>query len=201
MKPCRLVLLATLLLAATAPIAAQQPYRHRFWMEMGVGTGTIRLGCATCTEPVSAYGESSYLRVGGSLSPRVVWGLELFSLLDPAFGLTASDSTVGLESVSISPVVLWYPWQGGLFVKAGVGVAHGEVLGTDSAGTTTTLTSGTGSGLTFGIGFDTPIFSWISITANLGIYFGALGDVTIQGAPFDDAVTSMYNANFAITIR
>ena len=106
-----------------------------------------------------------------------------------------------MENLSLGPVVLWYPWKSGLFLKGGVGVAHGEVFVADTAGKTTTLATGIGSGVTFGAGFDIPVFKWLSITANFGIYYTALGDVTVEGTLIDDVITSMYNANFAFTIR
>ena len=182
-------------------LCAQRPFRSGFWLENGVGTGTIRVGCGTCEEPLAGYGQSSYLRAGGTVSPRVVLGIELFALLDDAFPVPDSDSTLMVENVSIAPVVLWYPWESGLFFKWGVGLAHGEILVTGEDGEPLTLASGTGSGITFGVGLDTPIFSWLSITTNFGVYYTALGDVSVPGLYIDDVITTMYNANFAITIR
>lgn len=190
-----------LAVAGPAPASAQRPYRSGFWFENGVGTGTIRIGCTTCAEPTVVYGQSSYVRAGGTLSRRVAIGIEVFTLLDKTFGIAAGDSSLQVENVSLGPVVLWYPWKGGLFLKGGLGVAHGEVFVADTAGHTTTLASGTGSGVTFGAGFDIPVFKWLSITANFGIYYTALGDVTVEGTYIDDVITSMYNANFAFTIR
>ncbi len=184
-------------------ITAQRPYRSGFWLENGVGTGTIRIGCTSCAEPTVVYGQSSYLRGGGSLSSRVLLGFEVFALLDDHFGIAQGDSSLTVENVSLGPVVLWYPWRSGLFFKGGFGLAHAEVtLGaTDPKTQPVSLASGTGSGVTFGVGFDVPVFKWLAITANLGIYYTALGDVTVRGSLVDDVITSMYNANFAITIR
>lgn len=181
--------------------AAQHPYRSGFWLEDGVGTGTIRIGCSSCAEPRAVYGQSSYLRLGGSLSERVLLGFEVFALLDEHFGLAEADSSLTVENVSVGPVVLWYPWQSGMFFKGGFGLAHGEVTVAQIDGPPTILASGTGSAVTFGAGFDVPILKWFSLTANFGIYFTALGDVNIQGTYMDDVITSMYNANFAVTLR
>lgn len=185
----------------TGALDAQGPYRKGFWIENGVGTGTIRIGCATCTEPTVVYGQSSYLRGGVSLSSRVLLGLEVFALLDDKFGVAAGDSSLTIENVIFGPVVLWYPWRGGLFLKGGVGLAHGEILISELGASAAPLATGTGSGVMFGAGFDVPIFKWLSVTANFGIYYTALGDITVQGSLIDDLITSMYNANFAITIR
>lgn len=182
-------------------LAAQRPLRRGFWLEAGAGTGTVRIGCGTCAEPLVAYGESSYLRGGGALSARVLWGIEVFALLDKTFGVADADSTLTIENVSIAPIVLWYPWRGGVFLKGGVGFARGEVAVPGPNDDPILVASGNGSGVTFGVGFDVPLFSWLSVTANLGVYYSALGDVTVDGVTVDDVIASMYNANFAITIR
>jgi hypothetical protein len=200
----RVALFAGLLLAlAAAPAPGQRPFRSGFWLENGVGTGTIRIGCSTCEEPLVAYGQSSYLRGGGGLSPRVVWGIEVFALLNRTFGIAEGDSSLTVENVSIAPMVMWYPWRGGVFLKGGVGFARAEILvsPTTPGGEATTLASGNGSSITFGAGFDVPLRSWLSVTANLGVYFTAVGDVVVQGQYVDDVITSMYNANFALTLR
>jgi hypothetical protein len=187
--------------APSGVLGAQRPFRSGFWIENGVGTGTIRIGCSTCTEPSVVYGRSSYLRGGVSLSSRVLLGLEVFALLDDRFGLAEGDSSLTIENVIVGPVVLWYPWRGGFFLKGGVGLAHGEVLASEMGADAAPLATGNGSGVMFGTGFDVPVFKWLSITANFGIYYTALGDVTVEGSTIDDVITSMYNANFAITIR
>jgi hypothetical protein len=196
-----LVVLGFLAAACPTEAAAQRPHRSGFWIESGAGTGAIRIGCSTCAEPIVAYGESSYLRAGGALSSRVLLGIEVFALLDRTFGIADGDSSLTVENVSIAPVVLWYPWSGGVFLKGGVGLAHGEVIVPGPDDDRTVLASNTGSGVTFGVGFDMPIFKWLAITANLGVYYTALGDVTVAETRVDDVIASMYNANFAITIR
>jgi hypothetical protein len=188
--------------AAPAPAAGQErPYRSGFWVENGVGTGTVRIGCATCEDVTSAYGESSYLRLGGSLSRRALLGAEVFTLLDDRFSVADGDSSIVAENVAISLIVMWYPWSSGVFFKGGAGLAVAEYSVTAPGGGESVATSGVGSGVTFGAGFDVPIFKWLSITANLGIYFTALGDLTVQGVVIDDVIASLFNANFAFTIR
>ena len=46
-----------------------------------------------------------------------------------------------------------------------------------------------------------PIRKWLSITANIGIYYTAIGDITVQGTRYEDIIATMYNANFALTFR
>lgn len=183
------------------PITAPRPYRRHFWLETGGGTGTTRIACSTCPDLTIMYGESSYLRMGGSLSDRILLGVETFTLLDKrVLHPNSGDTSAVIENESIAPIVMWYPWKGGVFVKGGVGLAHGAFTVRRSS-VDSVVTEGWGSGLTFGAGFDMPIRKWLSITANIGIYYTALGDVTVQGTSFEDLIATMYNANFAITIR
>jgi hypothetical protein len=198
------------LLALGSPARAQEqaqipkpprPYRSGLWLENGAGTGSIHLGCSNCQDVTAAYGESSYLRIGFSLAPRVLLGAELFGLLSNSFNQAGTGTRLAVENVSIAPIVIWYPWSGGLFVKGGAGLAAGQFTVSPDSGTAEQLPARIGSSLTFGVGFDIPVFKWLSITANLGAYFTALGDFNVRGTLLDDAVGSMYNANFAITIR
>lgn len=180
---------------------AQQPSRSGFWIESGVGTGGVWVGCSDCEEPEAAFDESAYLRVGGAFSERVLWGLEGFALLNQTLDAAESDSTLEVQNGIIGPVVLWYPWQGGVFVKGGVGLSYGEVRLRGPDENTVMLGRGVGSGMTFGAGFDVPVLSWLALTVSFDAYFGAIGDIAVRDAYVDDVITTMYNANFALTIR
>jgi hypothetical protein len=194
-------LLALGLCVVAAPLTAQRQSRSGLWLESGGGTGTIRVGCATCAEPISLYGESAYLRIGGTLSRKVLLGLEIFTLTDRTFRLSDGDSTIVVENAVIAPVVLWYPWAGGTFVKMGVGFARSDIAAPLLEGSPAIISNGIGSGVTFGAGFDIPLRKWLALTVNVGVYYSALGDVIVNANPVDDVITTMYNANFAITIR
>src|SRR5690606_17740558 len=117
---------AGLVLAASA--SAQRPIRRGFWAEAGGGGGNIHIGCATCEEPTVTYGRSGYIRIGGWISRRVLWGIELFGLLDEEFTAGPTDAAVSIESASIAPIVIWYPWKGGVFFKGGIGVTNVAVV-------------------------------------------------------------------------
>jgi hypothetical protein len=191
--------LALALLAA--PLGAQHPGRRGFWAEGGIGAGNIHIGCATCEEPTVTYGRSAYVRLGGGISSRVLWGLELFGLLDDRFTAGDADEPLTIENASLAPIVIWYPWEGGVFFKGGIGVTNVAVTtpGIDEA--PPIVVSSTGSGLTFGIGLDLPVHKWFSVTANFGVYYSAAGDVRLTGSVVDDVITTIYQANFAITLR
>ena len=53
----------------------------------------------------------------------------------------------------------------------------------------------------FGIGLDVPVHRWFAVTANFGVYYSAAGDVRLVGNHVDDVITTVYQANFAITLR
>jgi hypothetical protein len=196
-------LVAALVLAAgvATPAVAQRPMRSGFWLEVGGGGGNVHLGCSSCTEPTVIYGRSGYLRGGGAFTPRVLWGLELFGLIDEEFDAAENGAPITIENTSIAPVILWYPWRGGVFFKGGIGISSAAVITPAFEESPAITTSGTGSGLTFGAGLDVPLFRFLSVTANFGVYYSAIGDVALTGSIVDDVITTIYQANFAITLR
>lgn len=192
-----LAALAALLLLPT-PAAAQGP-RHGFWAEYGTGGGKIFLNCTQCEEPLLTYGRASYLRLGGSLNPRLKLGVELFVLEDrdaDASGITR------IEQAAIAPIVLWYPWRGGVYFKGGMGIANFTLDVSGSPEVPDFISEATGSALTFGVGFDWPLLKFAAITTNLGVYYTANGDIPLrpQGT-IDDVITTVYHLNFAVTLR
>src|SRR5690606_5090361 len=119
--------LAGVALLASALPAQRAPLRSGLWFELGRGTGNIRISCTTCERPTSLFGGSGFLRIGGSLSRKVLLSLEVFSLLDDRFEARGTDSTVTLETYAVGPTVLWYPWSSGFHLSAGMGVAGVEL--------------------------------------------------------------------------
>jgi len=188
--------------ALAAPASAQRPMRSGLWAEFGRGGGNVHLGCASCAEPTVTYGRSGYLRVGGTLTPRILWGGELFTLFDREFGSAEDGTALTLDNSAISTIVLWFPWRGGIFFKGGLGLAHTELIAPLSdESPEQILTTGTGSSLTFGIGLDVPLSRRFSVTANFGMFYSAIGDAALLESVVDDVITTVYQANFAITIR
>ncbi|HEU4800787.1 MAG TPA: outer membrane beta-barrel protein [Gemmatimonadales bacterium] len=192
---------ATLLLMvlAAAPVSAQRPYRAGLWIEAGGGGGKIHIDCSNCAESTVIYGSAGYLRGGATFSDRIAWGLELFSLLEDEFG--ANDQII-LRQVTVSPVVLWYPWQGGVFVKGGVGISRMSVDAPATEDAPAIVGKATGSSLTFGLGLDLPIHRGIAVTTNFGVYYSANGDLVLPTVgTVDDMITTVYQINFAVTVR
>jgi len=141
--------LAGVALLASALPAQRAPLRSGLWFELGRGTGNIRISCTTCERPTSLFGGSGFLRIGGSLSRKVLLSLEVFSLLDDRFEARGTDSTVTLETYAVGPTVLWYPWSSGFHLSAGMGVAGVELALPVTEDVPELLASGTGVGVEF----------------------------------------------------
>lgn len=193
---------AILLMAAAGGLSAQRAPRTGFWLEGGTGTGTIRSsGSTTARGDVTvAYGRSTHLRVGAAVSPRVLLGVELFTLDSNDLPLEQGNPGVDAQNGVVGPVVLWYAGSSGLFLKAGVGVARGTFSARSATGQVVS-DKRTGSALSFDVGFDIDVARWLALTANLGTYIMAIGDVSVENASVDDLVATVYEAGIGLTLR
>lgn len=190
---------AAALLVAPAETRAQA-VRSGFWLEAAAGTGTVRNTCAGCPGVTVGFGSTYQIRAGGALNPRVLVGVEAFSLRTSELRLASGVSPVEAENVSIAPVVIWYVGRSGFFLKGGAGLARGRFT-VESGGTDAVTTERTGSGLTFGVGFDIGVVRWLAVTANLATYVTAIGDVRVEGQLVDDVIATVYEAGVGITLR
>lgn len=174
--------------------------RKGFWLESATGTGAARNACSGCDDVTVAYGSASHLRLGGALSSRVFLGLEIFALDASGVVLGPGAGAVEGENASIAPIVLWYVGDSGFFLKGGAGLARGTFT-VDSEALEPVTTTRTGSGLTFGVGFDIALTGWLALTANFGTYVTAIGDVRVGTAVIDDVIATIYEANVGVTLR
>lgn len=132
--------LTGLVLLAAVPLHAQEAPRHRsgFWLTGGLGGG------------VDADGEggiAGYLRLGGTLGPRVVLGGEGI-----AFTVDEGDDAT-LTRSNATATALFYPVaENGLFLKGGIGFATAEA--SVEQGDVTITVSDEGFGATLGAGYD-----------------------------------------------
>ena len=193
-------LLTTLVAGALAAQRPSRPHRGGLWGEFGFGPGHVRVACSGCTNVVSDNGQTSYLRIGGTVSDHVLIGFELFSLLDEAFHFSLDVSTSSAETATAAVIILWYPGRRGLYFKGGVGVAAGQYRIPTSPTQADTAT-GVGIGLTFGTGWDWAISRKFAITANVGAYVTAVGDIVLTGRRVDDVIATMYQGSIGFTFR
>jgi hypothetical protein len=145
-----------LVTALSVPVAAQgnPQTRQGFFISFGFGAGS--LGCDDCDDE-RLNGVNAYLRIGGTLSQRLLIGGEV-----NGWSKTENDATLTVSNVG--PVILFYPSaQGGFFLKGGLGLSS------------TSLDLGTfeieeeGVGLTLGIGFDARVGRNFALTPYLDI--------------------------------
>jgi len=195
--------LAALGLAPWLPggrVEAQTPARAGFWLEGAWAFGTVRSACSACAQATAAPGTSTHVRVGGTLSPTALLGVEIVQLHSTDFVLAEGAVPVDAQSGSIAPVVLWYPGGIGLFLKGGLGISRGTYKVLSTSGETLT-TSRTGSVITFGLGFDVGIVRWLALTTSLGMTVTAMGDIQLDGVFADDLVATVYEAGFGLALR
>jgi len=190
-----------LAVAAAFPAAAraQRPHRSGLWGEFGGGPSSVRIACSDCPDVTRRSGSGGYFRVGGAVSDRILIGVEAFSLVDEAFGFSEGDTSIVAENVSLAGVVLWYPGRTGFFLKAGVGLASGEF--TIPGASEPVVSHGIGTGLTFGVGFDLPVWRGLAVTGNAGTWVTAIGDVVLPDATVDDVIATLYGLTFGFTFR
>jgi hypothetical protein len=181
--------------------SSAQATRHKLWAEAGVGTGGVFFNCSACESPIRSFGEDFHIRGGVQLSDRVLLGMELHSLLSKTFQPTGGNEVSEIKVTSVSPVIIWYPWRYGLFMKGGFGISTGDIQSAATEETPAIQVSGTGSEMNFGVGLDVPVHRWIALTVNAGIYFSAIGDVRVGAEVIDDLISTSYNLSIGLAIR
>lgn len=168
--------LAALFASATGGWAqeeGQAPAEHRvhqgFWIGGGLGYGSVHPTCDGCGSTDSEGGLSGLLRLGGTASEKLLYGIESNGWFKNTGGV---DNTVG----NISAALYFYPNpKSGVFLKGGLGVAGYE------ASDGTNKVEGYGLGLMGGLGFDIPIGSHTAITPVGTLTYGDVGNLSFHG--------------------
>jgi hypothetical protein len=159
---CLVVLAA--LAVALAPAASAQGHpqnREGFWIGFGLGWGSLSFSCSGCSG--SEGGLSGYLKMGGTLSPKLLIGGE-------SNGWTKSEGGATVTAANLSAAVYFYPAPaGGFFVRGGLGLA---TLSASSGGLTG---SESGVGFVVGAGYDVRVGAKMSITPMASFNWGDLG--------------------------
>jgi hypothetical protein len=137
----RSLLAALFVLVTTTGSAAAQgnpQTREGFWINFGFGIGS--LGCDDCDDRVN--GTTAHLRMGGTLSQRLLLGGEVNAWAKEEAGVT-------LSVAHVVPVLIFYPdANGGFYLKGGLGLTAVELdVGAISG-------EENGIGLILGLGYD-----------------------------------------------
>jgi hypothetical protein len=149
-----LLILSALVIPGVTPACAQAS-RHGFWMNLGLGYGSARFSCDTCIGSQRLGGWTLSTELGGTLNPHVRLGAEGRVWLN---GLKAGKKLPGVVTGTI--VLDFYPRQrSGLFLEMGGGLsayALGKGTGDpiEPYSRDTSYYSGTGWGLTLGVGWE-----------------------------------------------
>lgn len=183
------------------PAAAQDPMRHGFWLDAGVGYGRLRVRCTTCSGVGTAYGGTATVTFGHSVSRKVVLGLE---------GQVWSDWEKGPQEQvrSLTVVAQWYPLHGNrFFVRAGTGIVQGPVV-PSGTGAALAAVTGTGVGLTFGMGYDIALGRRFGLAVQAASHIAALGDLSLPGnishpatVNLNDTIAYVTRLSVALVVR
>jgi hypothetical protein len=174
--PMWLTPLALLLSISATPALAQHPQtREGFWFSGGLGYGS--LGCDGCGDRTG--GSSGYLRVGGTLNPHLLLGVE-------TDGWYKSESGTTLTQGNLMGAAYWYPTvTSGLFLKGGVGYARLSADSFYGAGSTS------GWGAIVGLGYDIRVGGNTSITPTANWFNGS----------FDGGSTDVLQLGVGVTLH
>ena len=171
------VLCAGALSAQVKPGANPNP-RQGFWIGFGLGGGSAAIDCPSC-DTQRFTGASGYLRLGGTLSQRVLLGVETNGWVHSESGV---DETMGFGTLAL----LWYPSATGAFyLKVGLG---GMSYSGKGGGDEITATAAAGS---FGLGYEFRVRRNMSVNLFLNSLASAAAKFKINGstAPTNEDVT------------
>ena len=157
----RLLIIVSALLFTCHELACAQGA----WLRAQWGYGSIHVFCDTCRSDTRAHGQDVLFGVGGTRSPRLQLGavLEVWEHWLPD-GQTLRAITMGTATLYYYPSV-----RSGLSLEGGIGLSDYRVLkglheGLLFENADTTYVSGTGVGITLGLGYDVRVsrLLWIS---------------------------------------
>ena len=139
-------------LLASSASAQQAQTRQGFWVGGGMGYGSMGLSCTGCSDVGRTGGISGYAKLGGTLRPNILLGVEMN-------GWTKNEGSATITMGNFSGAAYWYPMATqGLFIKGGAGYS---VLAVDDGSTSA---NDSGFGLLGGVGYDIRVGRNLSIT-------------------------------------
>jgi hypothetical protein len=182
-RPCKpqlaAVVGATALLFAPCAWAGHPQERGGFWIGFGGGYGSasVSADCEGCGDDDREGSFSGFLKLGGTLNPHLLLGVE-------ANGWVKDEDGVTLTLGSLTGTVTVYPQaSGGFFLKGGVGVAYVDTTVQEVSGDVMVdlSLSKTGWGVLAGIGYDIRVGRNVSLTPCVNYVYGKPGDLVFEG--------------------
>lgn len=173
-----LALTAPVLWSGAGALSAQQSKanmganRTGQWLGFGLGVGWSRLSCEVC-EANRGASISGYFRVGGTLNPRFLLGLE-------TDGWMRTVEDVDHLMLGVAAELYYYPNpRKRLFYKAGLGIMLYQA--DDGPGRITSQAFGPNLGL----GYDLPASGSVSFTPFASVFIASLGvDINFNGEQY-----------------
>ncbi len=154
---CSAVAALLLLLGVSVAPAQHAQTRQGFWIGFGLGWGSLGFSCDGCTGIGRESAVSGYLKMGGTLSPKLLLGGE-------TNGWTKSVAGSTVTAGNASFAAYFYPMPaGGFFLRGGLGLSTYQETGFDAQ---------TGFGGTLGTGYDVRVSRNFSITPVLNLNWG-----------------------------
>ena len=160
-----LLVAAAVLAAAWQPAAAQ---RAGFWGGISIGAGARTARCDSCGAQGPTVAPAAIGRVGYTLSPRVLIGVEIDLWSQAKTDIAAGATTLGLT---------WYPVpRRGFFVKGGIGSSWFRRQTGSDDDNRPIYASGSGPGFMVGLGWDGQATPTVSFTPSVTLWGGVPGD-------------------------
>ena len=188
-----LVALGFVLVASPEAWAGHPQDRQGFWIGFGGGYGSANASCDECEGGDREGSYSGHFKLGGTLNPRVLLGVE-------GNGWMKEQDDVTLTLGSFTGTVTFYPQaSGGFFLKGGVGLSY---VDTDfQAGSLSVNISKTGWGVLAGAGYDIRVGRNISITPCVNYHYGAPGDLSFEGDTLTNWTQNVVSFEIGITFH
>jgi len=188
-----LVALGFVLVASPEAWAGHPQDRQGFWIGFGGGYGSANASCDECEGGDREGSYSGHFKLGGTLNPRVLLGVE-------GNGWMKEQDDVTLTLGSFTGTVTFYPQaSGGFFLKGGVGLSY---VDTDfQAGSLSVTISKTGWGVLAGAGYDIRVGRNISITPCVNYHYGAPGDLSFEGDTLTNWTQNVVSFEIGITFH
>lgn len=181
-------LVAALALLAAAPAATQEGDadanvpRSGFWLSGGLGGGVDDEGNG---------GGAAYLRMGGTLSSRLLLGGDAVGFSRNVESPASGDARMSRSNVTAS-LLYHLSERSDFFVKGGVGFAYAEF--SEDLGDATVTFEDTGFGVTLGAGHDVQLGDGnLFLTPNL--------DVLLQGFDGTENVSTLFLLTLGLGFR
>ena len=162
--------------ASKVAIPANSPSLSRkgLWFSAGLGAASAKLHCGVCTSTRSSRGTSAYARVGTTVSPFLLVGVE-------ANGWLRSDEDGSHHIISVTGDAYWYPnLRHGYFLKAGFGFSdYRQSKQRDNSDVTDALLADGFTGQ-LGVGYEVRVNPRMSIVPYFNIVGSANGTLSSQ---------------------